>query len=87
MNTVKNKKYTLAVSKENMDFIENYPLNEVDDLVDIIWEGYCSEDEAINKFNTYIKEQNKIYRELNNSKKWRCVHLYDYKGIKIKQEG
>ncbi|MBO5725967.1 MAG: hypothetical protein J6S00_02755 [Clostridia bacterium] len=83
---VKNK-YTLVLSKEGApQFGWDNKFSVIENLVDVVWTGVCTRNEAYKRFYELVKKQSYEFHETKTLKNWRVVRLYDSSGVQICQE-
>lgn len=56
------------------------------EYVDVVWQANSTKLDAILKFNSLVRQENKKYRTIDNQKRWRPIRLYDSNGNVIKQK-
>ena len=79
-------KFTLVLTKADVQIDREQPLSEVIGMVDVVWSGVCTPEEAQTRFMDLIKKQTHEYRELKTVTKWRVIRLYDADGHQLMQE-
>lgn len=79
--------YTLTMDKEARLFVKlEKNFENLKRFVDVIWQGTTTKLEAIMRFNSLIRQENKKHRANNTSHEWKAIRLFDSNGNIIKQE-
>ena len=81
------QKFTIVLTKEDAQFDGwQTNLSEVINLVDVVWSGSCTPEEARKRYDALVMEQTHKYRQLKTLAKWLPVRLYDADGNQLAQE-